>query len=131
MFSDHALERLKDRYEIENKIDVNNIKKRFFTKPHYNTIALRESMKCIRQIKYKGNEIQAVVDPVNHRIITILPSFVHWEGEYTSFDLLCVHTRKILIENKRLKKENKKLKNKPKIKKYLQINKWFIGKEIT
>lgn len=115
--------------------DIQCITAMFFTKPHYKTIRIRDNGDCIRQIKYKQEDIQAVVNPIYENILTVIPPTFLSEENFESYDILCEAIKKYKTKIKKLKQENKRILSESKIfrkhKVFLKIGKWFIGKELN
>jgi len=122
IISDHAKSRLIERYDFTNNQEIKTIKALFFKQPHFKTIRINEDTTCIRQVKYKGCNIQAIVNPIKQVIITILPDGIEWDTWYPGFDLLCEKYRE-------LAKRKKLIKTVKKFKKLIKIGKLFIGWE--
>lgn len=114
LLSDHAKERLKERFGFFKDIEINDITSMFFTKPHFKTIKIeKKNIICYRQIRYKGKNIQAIVDPIHNIIETIIPDFIIWEDHFEGYDLLCEKIRILNFKIKKLiilEKENNNIK---------------------
>lgn len=127
--TDHAKERLYERYDFEKEIDIKAITGLFFNKPHFKTIQINPDGTCIRQIRYKEKDIQAVVEPIRDVIKTILPNTIIWQGKFDGYDYLCEQFKKLLDKTKKLIIDNSHYKE-IEIKRIFQIGKYFIGKEM-
>ena len=126
--SNHAKQRLIERYDFKTNEHFSAIIGLFFHRPHYRTIKINENGTCIRQIRYKEKDIQAVINPIKNVIITILPNFIIWQEDFKGYDFLCEKFREVLKFMNVLKGKQPIIK-KQKYKKYIQIGKWFVGKE--
>jgi len=121
--SNHAKNRLEERYGFKSDEHIKAITSMFFHKPHFRTIEVTKKGSCIRQIRYKENDIQALINPIAKVIITIIPNTVIWQGNFEWYDKMCETIRQ-------LKKAIKQKNNTKPIKKILKFGKFFIGEEI-
>ena len=122
-YSYHALERLNERYNFIDEKSKKEILKMFFMKNNFKTLQVNEDGTCIRRIKYQGEEVQAIVNPLERVIISIIPPMIDTENVYIQYDNLCLRILK-------LKRQVRSLEKQINIKRLFQLGKYFMGKEV-
>lgn len=74
--TNHAIERLHERYNIISEMDVSYLETVFFIDEHYILVSeLNDGLES-RQVKFKKRNIQAVVNPKNGIIVSFIPETI-------------------------------------------------------